>query len=667
MAIDNRSNRNPGSQAQDGFEAARNAGQQEQQGSRESAQSNPFQDRFKRQGAGFAGIGSFVVPPQGYRSNNDPSGKIRSAMEELMKEDNDPNYKIDLVHFPKGEPIGNASLAMSIIVMVTRIASQPNMALTYFTMIVESAAITMPQQQYSAPGSAPLNVTITPDMLYDAEFEQAVAKLIARRFSDVAEDMQFSTQAMVVHRTSSDVPNSDTLRNYLDVGYAATASTLFTLVTGQTDFKLEANPNDRQSIIQERQNHLTDSAAGEPEFTDMAGIPVRIDQRYTLKTGKQYNSRDRDYDQPQSLSQRVEQSNTLGWMGVATEFFHVPLDQSAFFDRDNGFGRGDDSRLQQFYVRNVITHMQTAEVPTLSRLLFILGIADRLRVPFGWYNNLRQAMRNRNPEMSRDLGQLNRIAVGHESAGIEIAPPASDEEERRFRNWLQTFCFHQPLVSIDSDLCGANTYYMRDFAEAARLFEKPNDPAARAAHERIIDAGMWLTNGRIAEYGYGPDRRDPVIFPESTLLHTGYFTGSKGQARAGGNIDLLWVLSQPDVKRDVGIAVEFNDTFFPESLSHRDRLMERRLGIIKSLAPSFKHTGITVRRTFENSYIAALANAIADNAVSVHETDEGDFNGSFQERRYSLADRYAEDRYTPSSLYDRGRGGRGGYGVNYRW
>lgn len=625
-------------------------------------QPNEPSSRYTTGASGLYGVGSFITEPTAYRSNADLSGKVRRVLEDLLKDSPfDPNYLIELLHVAKGDPIGNASLALSAVVLTARPSAAPDAAVSYFTLVIESSNDGFKRQTISMPGSAPIDIPITPDMIYDADFEAAIATFIQRRYPAIPAGMQFSAQGMVLPRLVGQ-PDKENLESPFNVALAAASSTLFTYAGGEDDYSLPNASQLRMSIVQERYNVIA-SAANE-EWLDATGKPRRVDVRLELKTGRPFDRNDRS----QSLSQNVSESTMLGWMGAALEFFHVPPPQMGY--NSSNFDRLDnnESPIAQFFARYVITWMETAKIPSPSRLLFLLSMAESLRRPMNWYSLIRPTMRSSDTVASRNIGLLNLIASGYSTAGRELGLPETNEDETKLQQWLSKVFHPNPIISMDVDLCGPNTWFMKDFADASKLIDSPTE-AAIAAHDRLLGAAMVLTNGAIAEYGFEPGGNKLICFPEPTLIPMGTFTGADGHLRDARNIDLLSILNGPDARHDPKIALLYNDTFFPDSQSQRDKCHITRLQLMQQLKSSFKHTGWAFRFTFNPEFISALGGGIAANNIHIAETEDLDAYQGWQDRQYRFADQYS-GRYQSNGLYNRGgygdRGGRSG-GTPYRW
>lgn len=646
-------------------DAPRQEARQEARQEREVRQErDPQFNQFLSGSQGLIGVRSYIAPPTAYRSGGDLSGKIRAVLDEMLKKDGtDPNYLVELHHIPKGEPFGNVSPALASVIVALRARQAPDAAVAYYTLIVEASGDGFKTQHLPVPGAAPIDISITPDMIFDENFESAVAQFIERRYPAVPVGMQLSAQGMVLPRFAGDI-TPESLAPAFNEALAATSSTLVTAASGEEDYSLPQQNEQRQTIVQERYNMLATTAL-DGEWMGTDGRPRRMDLRLELKTGRPYQ--DNRYGQAQ-LSQNLETSTTLGWLGAGLEFFHVPLPQSAYYQPSSQFQfqPEGDSRIAQFYARYVVTWLQTQEIPTLSRLLFILAMADSLRAPMNWYNLIRSTMRSQDAVAARDIGLLGLIAQGYPNAGNALDLPSSNEEEIKLQQWLAEVFHKLPVISMDIDLCGPNTWFMRDFADASKLAEGFSDLAAQA-NDKILGAGMVLTNGAIADFGFAPGT-EPVCFPELTLVPAGTIQTNSG-LRDVRNVDLLNILGTQDARRDPSLAMRFNDTFFPEHESQRDRCHATRLQLIKQFYPSFKHTGWHFRVTLNPNFIGALAGSIARNNVSITQTDDAEAYQGWAERQYRYADQYA-GRYQASGLYQRGGYAPGGNNrgqTPYRW
>lgn len=207
-----------------------------------------------------------------------------------------------------------------------------------------------------------------------------------------------------------------------------------------------------------------------------------------------------------------------------------------------------------------------------------------------------------------DVGYLGLEIPGTE-AYIKTQP--SEFGHADLLNLHNMVCRPGLAMAIDVPVIGSDSWFLRNFAEAAAGDDKSHQSAA-AITERINE----LTNGEFKQLLASDAYRDvggPML-PSRTVMWSGYYTDSSGHRRDPRDIDVLSLYGETSNK-DPQIVRRWMASFHQS----KDPILaaHERLGIIQSVRPNFVPTGRYFRCVLNPRYWDVVLQAINKCGLSV--------------------------------------------------
>lgn len=162
---------------------------------------------------------------------------------------------------------------------------------------------------------------------------------------------------------------------------------------------------------------------------------------------------------------------------------------------------------------------------------------------------------------------------------------------------IKSMCKHTPIVSMDIESFGPQTYYTSLLSVAA---QSTNGQAKRAASAELIETAVLLTNGNFPA-NFNPDNifaNDGIVVPTGTWY-------DKGGERDIRDIDLAFIANRT---QDPELLNAWAFSNLPRQVSGKDPF-GTKVDIISKLIPDADISGKATRVTFTTEFITTLANA----------------------------------------------------------
>lgn len=244
---------------------------------------------------------------------------------------------------------------------------------------------------------------------------------------------------------------------------------------------------------------------------------------------------------------------------------------------------------------HIVVTSNSSTCPTLGFALLGLLSSTVMTKQNMWLGALR-------PTTKQNVGALNVITKVDKGVGEKI--DLSNKKYSMDEVWsvIAQMYSLDPVVSMDVEAFGPQTYYLSAFSAAANPI---NTGEKQAAGRLIVSAASQLTGGRFPS-NFNPDL---VFAHEGVIIPTGTYTDKHGE-RDIREIDLALLANMTD---DPAILNTWALSNLPASKSGLDPFITK-VDIINRLIPSAEITGKAIRVTFSALFINELINtAIACN------------------------------------------------------
>lgn len=585
---------------------------------RNAAQQQPGQAQPQQQQARAAGgqqfnwneMPSFIPLPSAASQQSEVLGRIRSIMENEIKNSPDANYDISFIGIDKEEP--GVQLGVSVLICAVQLRNARQMGVGYHTVLLEASTPSgfRPQQVPIGNGRS-VDVPVTTGDTYDAIMIGEVRKRMEREFPNTK---LFSADARVL---GSDFNyNDDGLIKRLRAEIVLAASvTLAVNREGFKDFTLAglSGPDNTLSLHTSFNN---------PQAMDAVGRPIRTDIRLDFRTGNPQAAQ-------QSQSQNLEKVRDLTQVAGYIDFIRVaPPEQPRFVaPQQLQLQPGQvDPRKQQFIARFVITKLKSSGAPTLAQQILALATVYTLRQPAAWYPQFKPfGTRGKEVDLT-DVGALNLEAnLLDNPAGGQFMQTRTDAfSDQDLGVYLSTVVKPGLVVSADVEECGGDSWFNGIFAQAAA-----GDPDAV---DTLYDATNYLTGGTFSQH---MGRNELMVINEGNRIQNGYFDGEEGKQDIR-YLDLLALYNLVG-ERDIAIPRKWMGTHINQNVPLPQRL-DDRLNIQRELLKGFRLTGYSSRVTVTSKYLDALTTSIGQCGVTMREVSPFSGATNFDTPQYAFAD-----------------------------
>jgi hypothetical protein len=277
----------------------------------------------------------------------------------------------------------------------------------------------------------------------------------------------------------------------------------------------------------------------------------------------------------------------------------------------NGYVQPGQKFKPRFIATRVDSPLCTPDAVLLSLMsTFILFPSQR------WLNTFRPRGMVNGEVNYNDIGVLNLVANAYnqEGGGAIIQTDAADFDTNALWDFASRCIEPDPIVSIDVEECGPQTYYTRLIAAAAE-----GSPEAIAA---LFNAANTLTNGALATV-FEEQKVSTLMNPfidERNRIYMGYFQDGMGNMRDLRTIDynaaLLIYKNNPERAR------EFVETFLRADIEPNFRAAARNKIYAEMFPQGYTITGAVRRFTLRMDWWNLFGAAIRSLGVQIRDETE---------------------------------------------
>jgi hypothetical protein len=341
--------------------------------------------------------------------------------------------------------------------------------------------------------------------------------------------------------------------------------------------------------------HFNQDQANPPlEVFDAAGLPIRGEIVTDFRS-----------EQTRQGNQKDGTENTAGVMEIGRTLAYVTVNIDPVQARRNRYMVGGPTPgindTQEYVGEITMSGFDMGVQPDLGNMLLqistMLPLLDQQTYGPQWLRNfmpahLQSQGGRREHFRPRDLGPLN-YDYGLKLDGNQVLqfPTTSPEfgiEE--FYRLVGMIMQPAPALSIDVPMAGADTWFLRAFAEATEV---------EGARQAIINAMDALTDGRFSQI-FLQTQSKLIVLPQSERVLNGYYTDDQGRVRDLRTIDGLYLMNAKG-HEDPTLMKRWAGTWGGST----DYQLAERLKLIE-LVVLPKVTGVSVHKTFHPDFLHAM-------------------------------------------------------------
>jgi len=249
----------------------------------------------------------------------------------------------------------------------------------------------------------------------------------------------------------------------------------------------------------------------------------------------------------------------------------------------------------------------------LSTILAVLNSQERpwLRNFLPRHLQMNGASPTRNDNFRpRDLGALNfdyglRTPAPDGSGTLQLLPfPTTNQNDFKIENYyalVNAIIQQAPALSIDCPLAGAETWFLRIFAEASDVPE---------AYQAIVKAMDALTDNRFSQKFFAQGSSRLIVLPRAERVLNGTFNEADGRPQDLRVVDLLYVMNAKG-HEDPEIGKRWAATFGGSN----DAQLATRAKIIEDVVHNVTYTGISIHKTFHPDFLRAMDESINETGL----------------------------------------------------
>lgn len=335
------------------------------------------------------------------------------------------------------------------------------------------------------------------------------------------------------------------------------------------------------------------------DATSITGQPIRNDIQMKVSTV--------DRNQSQQYGFQHQSSKSLLEVNSFVDLVYAPSTQPPVY--------GQPAPTQIFIPRLVITRILSAAAEPYTPELALLGLgtATTLTQNYAWAGQFR----NYAHEQVHNIGLVGYRMPNPAEPGKGLGPidtSSNSFSENDFYELIHTTCHPVPVVSLDCERVGPESWLMSAFAEAAN--------GNTNSQQWLIEAADRLTNGFFSRHYQG----GPIAHNEHNILYSGSYVDEQGVKRDRREIDSLAVLHYTG-KNGLDTSNLFETTF--NDINRPDVIrLDFREHIVKDLAANVTIRGKIDRVTLDTAFLDALVKAIADAGLLVEQEGVAQLYGS---------------------------------------
>jgi hypothetical protein len=659
------SGNNPSGQASDAYAgAAQNAGQ-----NNANYQTPPPQQAAPVGGAPRAGgIGALLsrgriggLPQNGGRDVAELTKKFQDYYES-QKTTELSGVNIRIVPATRGSIIGAENNLSNAIGLVLFIVEGSDNRVAYHSLLVASdmspTAPTRTNEMYGTYAQEQVTAPRTTATLAD----DALAKVIMQRVG------QLAPQSRLFSADWSTVPVNFKMNDPVAVATLflnALRACWTELETKTAGFQYDSLSSVAGDGILVNSVHFNQDQVNPPiEAYDPAGLPIRGEVVAAFRS-----------EQPRTTNQRDQTENTAGVMELGTTLASITLNIDPVPGRANRYmgmpAQQGAEATQEYSAEVTLTGFDMRLTPDLGNVLLqlstILAVLNSQERP--WLRNylprhlqMNGASPTRNDNFRpRDLGALNYDyglkTTRPDGSGIqEVLPfPTTNQNEFGIENYyhlVNAIIQAAPALSIDVPLAGAETWFLRIFAEASEVPE---------AYQAIVKAMDALTDGRFSQKFFTPQSSRLIVLPRSERVLNGFFTDNDGRQHDLRVVDLLYLMNAKG-HEDPEIGRRWAATFGGSN----DAQLAARLKLIESAVHNVTVTGISIHKTYHPDFLRAMDESINETGLRPRIDIAQQDNRMAMRTPYGLAQAGALNTGFVPTMFQNGPAYAGGAQAGYR-
>jgi hypothetical protein len=589
-------------QPNDMYGGAAQAAQGQAQPNYQTPQGAPVGGAPRQAGAGLLFRGGALN--QGRDNNGRDLGELTKKLQDFYEKEKDnelSGWNVRVVPVAR-DAISSAQTGLSNkIAMILLIADRGDNRVAYHTLLLASDMAPPPatrgNELYGGYGQERVTAPRTPATLAD----DALATIIRQRVGAVVQ------QAEIYSADWSPVPVNFKIDDPYKVAglfmnaMRACAAELETKTPGFKYNRLADVAADSSSLLIDSIHMNQDQANPPVEAFDASGLPIRCEIVTDFRSEQQRQS---------GVAQQDKTENTAGVMEIGRVLAYTTLNIDPVQGRRNrymvGGAQPSGNDTQEYSGEITISGFDMGVLPDLGNVLLLIStmlpLFDQTKYGPQWLRNFLPAHLQlhggggRSNFRPRDLGATNYdygLKIGDTVSPFPTheASFGNDEFYRLVNFIMQPY----PAFSIDVPVAGADTWFLRVFAEASEV---------EGARQAIINAMDAMTDGRFSQI-FNQTQSRQIVLPRTERVLNGFYTDDQGRINDLRNIDLLYLLNakgheQPDIgKRWAATWGGSNDY----QLAERLKLIEQ------VVHPTV--TGISIHKTFHPDFLTAMDQSIA--------------------------------------------------------
>nr|DAK33024.1 MAG TPA: hypothetical protein [Caudoviricetes sp.] len=589
MAIKDNSNPQPQNQGtQPGFSAQpqQSADQNALQNAlnQAQAQAQPQSTGYQQHTDGtfsWTSVGSLNPYPVNASPTSVSLTQFEKALKEFWDENISPSVKISTLAVDKGT---ETNLAVSVLLIIVRPNDSETAPVAYHAFLLESSMEGgIPPRMVNIGGRQVEVLQLVSDT-YDQAMMNVLAKVVQSRFPKA--EKWYSADAEVIPR-HFDLTREDNLRNITVNAIAACGQQLTIASPVFCDLNVARARRDA-TLTQTTQ-------FGTATELDQSGLPVRSDIIMTTIATSNQNQNNILNIPLQSITTRA-----TGYIDLLIN------DVSGFLTGNiNPYFQAQQygGQTPVLQANLILTQLVNAQLQTLPGTLLALVNATAIREDDRWLYGLMPPAGVK--DNMHDIGYLGydiplmTNQQGQPEFGKFPTTPDKFDINQLFA--LYKRFFHPGIaISLDIPECGALTWQYKIIASAA--VGRPE------AMQMLRNAAMTLTNGNFDKYYQQAHGTGQFVFANNDSIFLGTYQ-SKDGIRDIRDFDYLAICGLGG-KKDRREIVSWTDTFNGVG-PLEDRLNQRRT-ILGSYLRDVNYTGRALRVNFENAFINALVQGVAE-------------------------------------------------------
>lgn len=518
-----------------------------------------------------------------YHVNISPNSLSLSQFEKAMREYWDQNTTQDLIiDMFTVDRNSNPNLAVSILVIVTRINNSETSPLAYYTLLIENSIEHLPPRYDTVNGRQYEIMLVTSD-LYDEFMMQQIQGHVKSRYPKA--EIHLDADAEVIPR-HFDLTKEENIRNVTINAILACRSVLVKITPEFKDINLINARRNTANLSQTVQfQHNFD------QELDQTGFPVRSDIVITTMATPVQNPNNY-ITQTQTPLTRVTGYVDLLYQDTNNHFTQQ-FNQMWYPQPQMNNG------ITPVYQANfVITQMINSKMQTLPGMLLALINASSMRENNLFISSFMPSPDNK--DSMHDIGNIGYdIPIFTNDKGEPVygkLPTTPDKFNTADLAQLYTRFFHPGLaISLDIPECGSTSWMYKTIASAAK-----ENPQALA---ELRNAANTLTNGAFERYYQAAGGTGRTVFSNDNTVFLGYYETKDGRRRDIRDLDYLAVCGLMGKKNRDEIR------YYTDSYNGAYSLVERisyRRNLIGTNLSKVTFTGRAYRVSFEAAFILAL-------------------------------------------------------------